>query len=137
MESQDVRFVHVVIQAPLERVYAIAADPRNIPRWAPNLARSVTPDGDGWILETAEGTARMRFTPLNELGVLDHWVALPDGGEVYVPLRVVTHGSGSLVVFTLFRQPGWSDAQMDSDAALVMADLERLKAQAEANEDTP
>jgi uncharacterized protein YndB with AHSA1/START domain len=137
MASDDVRFLHVDVRASPERVYAFAADPRNLPRWAPNFARAVAPSGDAWIAETADGPARVRFAPRNDLGVLDHWVGMPDGGEVYVPLRVVASGTGSLIVFTLFRQEGFSNAQMDADAALVMADLERLKAQVEADESAP
>jgi hypothetical protein len=40
--------------------------------------------------------------------VLDHTVVLPDGTEVYVPMRVVPNGGGSEVMLVLFRQPVYS-----------------------------
>jgi uncharacterized membrane protein len=135
MTLRDARFVHVSIQAPPERVYAYAADPRTMPRWAPNFGHAISPSGAHWVMETADGPVRVRFAPPNDLGVLDHWVTLP-GGEIHNPVRVVPNGSGSLVVFTVFAQEGWSSAQLDADAALVRADLERLKAQVEAAEST-
>jgi uncharacterized protein YndB with AHSA1/START domain len=135
MTLRDARFVHVSIQAPPERVYAYAADPRTMPRWAPNFGHAISPSGEHWVMETADGPVRVRFAPPNDLGVLDHWVTLP-GGEIHNPVRVVPNGSGSLVVFTVIAQEGWSSAQLDADAALVRADLERLKAQVEAAEST-
>lgn len=133
MSSPDVRFVHVTVQAPAQAVYAYAQDPRNLPRWAPNFGHSISRDGDCWVMETADGPVSVRFAPPNRFGILDHWVTLA-GGEIHNPIRVVPHGAGSLVVFTLFRQDGWSDAQLDEDVALVLADLERLKAHVEAAE---
>jgi uncharacterized protein YndB with AHSA1/START domain len=124
----DARFVAVAIDAAPERVYAFAADPANIPRWAPNLGRAVRRAGEGWIVETADGPGELRFVEPNSLGVLDHWVRLASGATFYNPMRVVANGAGSLLAFTLVRQPGWSDARLDADAALVRADLDRLKA---------
>ncbi len=123
----DVRIVHVSIQAPPERVYAFVADPRNLPRWAPNFGHEITPQDDHWVMHTAAGPVPVRFAPDNGLGVLDHWVTLP-GGEIHNPIRVVDNGTGSVLTFTLFRQDGWTDAQFDEDAGLVSADLDRLKA---------
>jgi hypothetical protein len=72
---------------------------------------------------------RVAFAPANEFGVVDHLVTQLTGGgpAVDVPLRVVPNGTGSEVMITLFQQPGMSDAQYAADAALVQADLERLK----------
>lgn len=42
-------------------------------------------------------------------------------------MRVVANGSGSEVIFTLFRQPGMSDEQVTEDAAWVERDLGTLK----------
>ena len=67
----------------------------------------------------------MRFAERNTLGVLDHHVAAP-GMEVYVPVRVIPNGSGSEVLFTLFRQPDMSDEQYAADTAMVERDLRAL-----------
>lgn len=129
----DVRILHESIGAPPERVYAFVADPRNLPRWAPNFGHEITPADGHWVMHTAGGPVPVRFAPDNGLGVLDHWVRLPQG-ELHNPIRVVAHGTGSVITFTLFRQEGWDDAQFDEDAGLVAADLARLKALMEAEQ---
>lgn len=111
-----------------EDVYAHVHDPRNLPRWASGLARSIECVGDEWVAQTAQGPMRVRFLPRNDLGVLDHSVSPQPGVEISVPLRVVAKGDGSEVMLTLFRLPGMSGAQFEPDAALVLADLRRLKA---------
>lgn len=121
------RFVHVSIDAKADRVYASAADPGAMPRWAPNFARSVRRCGHSWTVEMDEESADLRFAAPNAFGVLDHWVRLPSGETFYNPMRVVADGAGSVIAFTLFRQPDWSDERLEHDAALVRADLERLK----------
>jgi uncharacterized protein YndB with AHSA1/START domain len=130
---KDVRILDIAIDAPAERVYAYVAEPRNLPRWAPNFGHQITPEGEHWIMHTAEGPVPVRFAPPNELGVLDHWVRLGDV-ELHNPIRVVPNGAGSVLTFTLFRQAGWTDAQFDEDEGLVYADLARLKALIEAGE---
>lgn len=129
MTLHDVRIVHESIDALPKRVYAYVADPRNLPRWAPNFGHAIIRDGDGdeWIMETADGPFRVRFAPPNDLGVLDHWVRPPAGGEFYNPIRVVANGTGSVITFTLFRQQGWADDRFAEDAGMVAADLARLK----------
>lgn len=124
---RDVRIVHVNIGAAAEAVYAFVAEPANMPRWAPNFGHTITPADGHWIMHTAEGPVPVRFAPRNELGVLDHWVTLP-GGEVHNPMRVVPNGAGCVLTFTLFRQDGWTDEEMDRDAALVSSDLATLAA---------
>jgi hypothetical protein len=54
-------------------------------------------------------------------------VTLPDGETVTNPLRVLSEGSGSEVVFTLRRQPGMTDEAFEADATAVRTDLEALK----------
>jgi uncharacterized protein YndB with AHSA1/START domain len=127
MAVHNLQIVHASIDAPPERVYAFAADPENLPRWAPNFGTSISRSGDEWIMQMAAGPVRVRFAERNTLGVLDHWVYPPAGGEFYNPIRVVANGTGSVISFTLFRQEEWSDAQLAGDAGMVAADLARLK----------
>jgi predicted homoserine dehydrogenase-like protein len=70
---------------------------------------------------------KIRFTEPNAYGVLDHYVELPDGSEIYVPMRVIANGTGSEVMLTLFRVPGMNDEKFAADAQWVMRDLNRLK----------
>lgn len=78
------------------------------------------------VAESPMGTVRFTFVPENAFGVLDHDVTLPDGTVVHNPLRVLAHPDGAEVVFTL-RQAALTTAELDRDAAMVEADLERLR----------
>ncbi len=73
------------------------------------------------------GNATVRFVERNRLGVLDHDVTVASGETVHNPIRVIPNGTGSEVVFTLFRLPGVSAAQFDADANAVEKDLRTLK----------
>ena len=124
----QVAHVSIFIARPPADVYEFASDPRNLPRWAAGLARSdVTRDGDGWIADAPFGRVRLTFAPRNPFGVMDHDVTLPSGETVHNPMRVVPNGDGSEFVFTLFRRPGMSDAELASDREAVEGDLRTLK----------
>lgn len=126
------RHVSQVIRRPPADVYAFAADPDNLPRWAAGLAQSdVRREGDRLVVESPMGEVTVTFAPPNALGVLDHDVRLPSGEVVHNPVRVVAHPDGAEVVFTV-RQLDLSDDELDRDAATVHEDLERLRAILEA-----
>lgn len=121
------RHIGVVVRAPRDAVYDFARDPAHLPRWAAGLATGdVAVEGDALVLDSPMGRVSVRFAPRNAFGVLDHDVTLPSGEVVHNPLRVLEHPEGSEVVFTL-RQGAASDADLERDAALVAADLERLR----------
>ena len=99
--SSKVRHLSVTILRDWQEVYAFAHLPENFPKWASGLAGSLHKNGGGWIAQTSTGQATVKFSELNEYGVLDHWVT-PDGGEeIYIPLRVIPNGSGALATLTL------------------------------------
>ncbi len=127
MPTVDSLTITMRIERPPEATYAFAA-PENMARWAAGLGASFEKRGEGWIAESKQGPVTVRFTPRNELGVLDHHVTLPDGTTVYIPMRVIANGSGSEVLFTILRLPGMDDATFRADAEAVRRDLERLKA---------
>jgi len=124
LESQVLR---VRIERDPHAVYAYCAEPANLHRWASGLGEALASIDGEWTARTEAGAASIRFVPHNDYGVLDHWVRLPDGGEIHVPLRVVRSGDGSEVQLTLFRQPGMSDEQYAADAEWVLRDLHKLK----------
>ncbi|MFJ1537034.1 SRPBCC family protein [Micromonospora chalcea] len=126
--ATDTRHLGVHIDRPVAEVYAFAADPVNLPRWAPGLGGSVVSVDGQWFVDTPQGRARLTFASANEYGVLDHEVLTPAGETVYVPLRAIADGDATEVVFSLRRMPGMSDADFARDTALVEADLARLKA---------
>ena len=118
------------------RAYEVAADPACLPDWASGLAKSaLVPHGDHWIVRTPEsGDARMRFSPANDFGVLDHWVAPEGVPEVYLPFRVIGVAPDACELqFTLLRQPHMDDAAFERDAAWIARDLQSLKRLLEAD----
>jgi hypothetical protein len=129
------RHIGVWIDAAPEVVYAIGADPAQLPRWASGLAEgSLRQTADGWVADSPMGEVIVEFAPANEYGVLDHVVRMPSGEAVYNPLRVIPAGQGQSrceVVFTVRRRPGMTDEEFESDAATVAADLDRLRELAE------
>ena len=100
--------------------------------WASGLGKPLGNEGTVWQFEGENGPVKVRFTKSNAYGVLDHYVELPDGSEIYVPMRVIANGMGSEVMFTLFRVPGMTDEKFAADAEWVMRDLNRLKELLEA-----
>ncbi|WP_432968170.1 SRPBCC family protein [Dactylosporangium sp. CA-233914] len=121
------RHIGVHVDQSPERVYEYAADPANLPEWAPGLCDAVEREGDRWFADSGMGRIELTFAPANPFGVLDHDVRLPSGEVFHNPVRVVPHDNGSEIVFTLRRQDGMSDADFDRDTAAVRADLEALK----------
>ncbi|MFC6154919.1 SRPBCC family protein [Nocardioides yefusunii] len=126
------RHVSEVIRLAPALVYAWTRDTAHLPLWASGLASAPgRRDGHDFVVRSPMGEVRVRFTPRNEYGVLDHTVTLPDGTQVLNPVRVIAHPEGAEIVFTV-RQLGSSDAQSAADVATVTADLRRLKELLEA-----
>ncbi len=121
------RTLTVSINRPPEQVYEFVSNPENLARWATGLCKSVRKANGEWIVETPQGPVRFRFVEKNDFGVLDHYVTLASGVEVYVPMRVVPNSTGSEILFTLFRSPDMSDEAFTEDARLVEQDLRTLK----------
>jgi hypothetical protein len=115
------------IDRPAADVYAYAADPANLPQWAPGLGSAVEQAGGIWYVDSPMGRVRLDFAPPNEHGILDHEVTLPTGEHFMNPLRVVPYGDGSEIVFSVRRAPGATDDEFARDVGLVAADLARLK----------
>jgi hypothetical protein len=130
------RFLSIHIDRPVTEVYEFAANPANLPLWAPGLGSDVVREGDDWFVETPGGRAKVTFAPANVFGVLDHEVVTPTGETVYVPLRAVVDGDGCEVVFTLRRAPGMTDEEFERDAGLVTTDLGLLKTAVEGHSPT-
>lgn len=121
------RTISVQIRKPLDHVYAFAHVPENFMKWASGLATTLHMEGDQWIADTPEGKAIVRFSETNPYGVLDHWVSLPSGQEIYIPLRVIARDDGCEVGLTLFRLSEMDDAAFERDAETVTKDLGVLK----------
>ena len=122
------RTYSVSIDRDWRELYEMIWHPEFFSRWASGLSDSpLRQDGDAWTADGPEGPVRIRFTPHNDYGVMDHFVDPGDGAVVHVPLRVVPNGRGAEVMLTLYRQPGMSDETFASDAKWIARDLARLK----------
>lgn len=111
-------------QALYERIW----QPAFFQQWASGLAESGLREQDGqWLADGQDGPIRIRFTPYNNHGVMDHFVDQGDGPEIYIPLRVVQNGAGAEVMLTLFRQPDMDDDRFAGDIKWVNRDLKALK----------
>jgi hypothetical protein len=108
-------------------VAVFAGAPENLPLWAAGLSTGIRHDAGRWLTDSPMGEVEVRFTGGVEHGILDHDVILPSGEVVHNPLRILRNDAGSEVVFTLFRMPETSDDEFERDAALVRADLLRLR----------
>lgn len=128
MASHEVRIASITIDRPFAEAYDFAHRPANFMAWAAGLAKTLHETDHGWVADTPEGEARVRFSPPNDYGVLDHWVLIEGKPEIYIPLRLVANGNGVEAELMLLRQSGMSDADFDRDEAAVKADLARLKA---------
>ncbi len=123
------RVISISIDRTWKEIYEAVWRPEDFPKWASGLSKSrLAKDGDAWKAEGPEGTIRIRFTGHNAFGVMDHYVLAASGPEIYIPLRIIQNDGGAEVQFTLFRQPGMSDAKFAADAAWVERDLLALKA---------
>ena len=128
MTTYPSRTVSVSIDRGWREVYEFLAVPSNFAPWAAGLGAGLERHGDEWTARGPAGPIRIRFTPRNELGVLDHLVTAASGVGTLNPMRVMANGTGSEVAFTLFRPPGMSATAFDADAAAVARDLQALKA---------
>ena len=118
----------ITIDAPRADVLAFLADATNLPRWAPNFATAVRPDGDGWIVEQGGAEVRLRLQVSAELGTVDLHVTPPDGRTRTVFGRVLPNAAGAEFLFTMFHSDSRTDADIARQNAEVGEELARVKA---------
>jgi len=118
----------VSIKRDWRALYEAIWRPEQFATWASGLAEAgLRREGGEWRAQGPEGPIRIRFTPHNAYGVMDHFVDTGSGEPIHVPMRVVQNGEGAEVMLTLYRQPGMDDAKFAADAAWIRKDLETLK----------
>lgn len=120
--------IHTSIGRSAAEVCAYVSDPRNLTEWASGLSRaSLRQEGEYWIADSPMGVVKIKFSPRNAFGVVDHEVTTSDGATFANPMRVQPNGDGAEVIFTLYRLPGVSEADFEKDADTIRGDLETLK----------
>lgn len=128
----ETQTISVSIDRPWRKLYEAWWRPEAFPQWASGLSQSTLErHGERWSAEGPEGPIEITFTPHNAFGVMDHWVDLGNGHEVYIPLRIIANGDGAEVQLTLFRQPDMTGAKFTEDRQWVERDLLALKALSE------
>src|SRR5688500_8695191 len=124
--TYPVKNIHISINRPASDVYQFVSNPENFPKWV-KFVKSISKQGESWMAESELGTLKIKFTPKNDFGIIDHDVTLPNGETVTNPMRVLRNNKGSEFIFTLFRMPGRTDQEYEADAKAVSADLQQLK----------
>ena len=137
--ASESRHISLDIDRPAAEVYDYTSDHTNLPNWASGIGDSIELVDGEWVVESPMGRFTIGFVDRHALGVLDHTVTLASGETFYNPMRVIQHGTGSEVVFTLRRSDDQTDAEFEHDAATIVADLHTLKALLEGQtvEDSP
>ncbi|MBI4092951.1 MAG: SRPBCC family protein [Candidatus Kerfeldbacteria bacterium] len=125
--THGVRHISVYINRPPDDVYDFASNPENLPKWATGLGGSIKNVNGEWIADAPMGKIKIKFAGRNGFGILDHDVILESGERVHNPMRVVPNGTGSEVIFSLFRQLDMADEKFSEDAQWVEKDLKILK----------
>ncbi|WP_315808143.1 SRPBCC family protein [Pseudomonas sp. C9-3] len=128
MATRASRVLSVRIERPRDAAYDFLADPKNFPYWASGLCSAIAPlEGDLWLAQTPQGPLRVRFSPRNGFGVLDHDVLPEQAPAIHIPLRLIPNGDGCELQLTLLRQPQMDDATFERDAQWVEKDLRAIK----------
>ncbi|HEY7110713.1 MAG TPA: hypothetical protein VH415_14910 [Nitrososphaeraceae archaeon] len=121
------RQVSITIGLPPDKVYDFVSNPQNLPSWAGGLSGSIENVNGEWVAESPMGKVKIKFADKNMFGVLDHDVTLPSGETFYNPMRVVSNGNGSELIFTLYQRPGMSETDFKKDEEQIKKDLEKLR----------
>ena len=126
------RTYSVSIKREWKALYEQIWRPEFFSKWAAGLSETrLRQDGDQWVAEGEDPPIRIRFSPHNDHGVMDHWVDIGNDMIVHVPLRIVENGEDAEAILTLYRQPDMDDDRFSADAKLIMRDLKALKQLAE------
>lgn len=128
MATRASRVLSVRIERARDAAYDFLAEPKNFPYWASGLCSAIEPlEGDLWLATTPQGPMRVRFSPRNGFGVLDHDVLPEQAPAIHIPLRLIANGDGCELQLTLLRQPQMDDATFERDAQWVERDLQAIK----------
>ena len=129
------RVFTIPIHRKYDAVYGFLSEPANFSLWGGSEPGSEMTHlgGTDYLVDLPRGRRVMRFTPVNEFGVLDYEVFLE--GETkgpVTPVRLHPNQEGCELVVTWFQHPGVDDELFASEAEWAYADLLRMKAYIEA-----
>jgi hypothetical protein len=119
--------ISISIKKDLKTVYEFISNLENLPRWASSTFPSIKEINGEWLIDTPQGQNKVNLTERNNFGILDHYVELPFGVEVYIPMRVVKNNDGSEVMVTVFQTTEMTNEVYEKDLQTVNIDLNQLK----------
>lgn len=119
--------LNISIKSDPKTVYEFISNLENLPKWAPSTFPSIKEVNGEWLVDTPHGQNKVMLTEKNNFGILDHSVILVSGVEVYVPMRVLSNGTGSEVLLTIYQTPEMTDEAFIQDIKMVERDLNHLK----------
>jgi hypothetical protein len=122
------------VEAEPDRVFEYLRVPENQPSWAINFVRSTRPLSDGrYAMQTPAGELIYRIEDDSRCRTVDFVYETPEGETTMIlPTRVVPHGSGSVFIFTIHRQPGMGDIEWEGGQRGLDEELVELKKVLEA-----
>ena len=115
----------ISIAADPADVLAFLADPRNLPRWAPAFARSVTERDGQLLVDTGQGELAISLSVSRERGTVDVLSAAEP--RVGAFSRVLPNGEGSEYLFTLLFAPEADELAVEAQMAVVDQELEAVR----------
>jgi hypothetical protein len=121
------RTINISISSEPQVVYDFVSNLGNLPRWAPETFPSIKEMNGEWVVETQQEKIKVVLAERNNFGILDHYVRLTSGVEIYIPMRVVKNADGSEVMLTVFQTPEMTDEVFTKDVGTVEKDLNHLK----------
>lgn len=121
----------ILTSAPAPRAFALAASMDDLPRWATRFCQSLRREGERWIVTSPQGDVLFRLEPDPERHTVWHCVDTGTG-ELRMPLRVVPHGPGALLLFTIHHPPAVEETAFAQQCDWVDEELGRFKALVEA-----
>ena len=119
--------ISISVERDPKTVYEFVSSLENLPRWAASTFPSIKEINGEWMIDTPQGQNKVKLAERNDFGILDHYVKLPSGVEVYVPMRVVKNGDGSEVMLTVFQTTEMTNEVFAEDLQTVKKDLNQLK----------
>lgn len=118
------------IAAAPEHVFALLADARRLPDWAPAFAASVQHEsGEVWRVRSADGELRAAVRAAPAQGTVDIVGAEAPTRGLFT--RVVPNLGGSELIFTLFFATGTAAGAIESQMATIEQELAAVRTLAE------
>jgi hypothetical protein len=122
----------VTIDAPVDRVFALVADPSRLPDWAIGFAQAVTPrPAGGWTVRTGTGEVGLEVESDEARGIVDFRMEPAPGVKIIAWSRVVGDDRQSHYLFTQVQAPGMPDDVFDAQVEALRHELSVLKARLE------